>query len=231
MNRKDPLPEWKLSQNNVDPLHWHERFGQYVSAVDSARLSNDVKLTYLKTLVTGKTKIAIAEFSYSGVMYKDAVTPLIRKTGQSQTVFIAHLDKLNCFSPLKMHNSDSIISLASTISNFVGVLKSISYTQDLEGVALLNQELGKLQTIMKESWALHTVKRSIYQPSLLHFNDWLAEKAKAHERMRANTPKNRNQENQAIAGTSETVTKFLLSKSKMSDKKKPNQQYPSLKER
>ena len=230
MNCKDPLPEWKLSQNNVDPLHWHEWFGQYVSAVDSARLNNDVKLTHLKTLVTEKTKIAIAEFSYYGVMYKDAVTTLIRKTGQSQTVFTAHLDKPNCFSPLKMHNSDSIISLASTISNLVGVFKSISYTQDLEGVALLNQELGKLQTIMKESWALHTVKRSIYQPSLLHFNDWLAEKAKAHERMRANTPKNRNQENQANAGTCKAVTKLYRLIQKFPTKK-PNQQYPSLKER
>ena len=73
MNRKDPLPEWKLSQYNVDPLHWHEWFGQFVSAVDSARMSDDVKLTYLKTLVTGKAKNAIAEFAYSGVMYKDAL--------------------------------------------------------------------------------------------------------------------------------------------------------------
>ena len=29
MNHKDSLPEWKLSQNNGDPLHWHEWFGQF----------------------------------------------------------------------------------------------------------------------------------------------------------------------------------------------------------
>ena len=89
--------------------------------------------------MTGKTKNAIVEFAYFGVMYKDALQTLIRKTGQPQTVLKANLDKLNCFPPLKMHNSDSLISFAPTISNLVGVFKSLSYTQDLDGVALLNK--------------------------------------------------------------------------------------------
>ena len=109
--------------------------------------------------------------------------------------------------------------------NFAGVFKSLSYTQNLEGLALLNQALDNLPPNIKESWALHTLKRSLYQPSLLHFNDWLAEKAEAHERKRANTPKNQNQKNQASAGPSKTVGKFLSSNSKVSDKK-PHQQYP-----
>ena len=36
--------------------------------------------------------------------------------------------------------------------------------------------------------------------SVFHFNDWLAEKAELHERMRANIPIHRNQENQVNAG-------------------------------
>ena len=70
INRKDPLQEWKFSQYNGHPLHWHEWFGQFLSAVNSARLSGDVKLTYLKTLVTGKTKNAIADFAYSVLIIK-----------------------------------------------------------------------------------------------------------------------------------------------------------------
>ena len=68
--KKPPLPankRKKLSQYNGDRLHWHEWFAQFVSAVDSARLSDDVKLTCLKTLLTGKNKNAIAEFAYSSV--------------------------------------------------------------------------------------------------------------------------------------------------------------------
>ena len=79
--KKDHLPEWKLSQYNGDPVQWHEWFGQFKSAIDSASLSDDVKLTYLKTLVTGKAKVAIAEFTYCGAMYRDALKTLERKFG------------------------------------------------------------------------------------------------------------------------------------------------------
>ena len=65
----DPLPEWKLSQYNGDPLQWHEWIGQFKSAVDSQSLTDEVKLTYLKTLVTGKAKTSISEFTYCCVMY------------------------------------------------------------------------------------------------------------------------------------------------------------------
>ena len=108
--RNDPLPQWKLSEYNGHPLQWHEWYGQFKSAIDSQSLTDDVKLTYLKTLVTGKAKTAIAEFAYCGAMYKDALRTLERKFGQPQAVVSAHLDKLSSFSPLKMHNSDNIIN-------------------------------------------------------------------------------------------------------------------------
>ena len=64
-SRKDHLPEWKLTQFDGNPLNWHEWSGQFISTVDSAILSDDEELTYLKTLVVGKAKSAIAEYSYS----------------------------------------------------------------------------------------------------------------------------------------------------------------------
>ena len=47
--------------------------------MDSQNLSDDVKLTYLKTSVTGEAKTAIAQFVYSGAMYKDALMKLEQK--------------------------------------------------------------------------------------------------------------------------------------------------------
>ena len=123
--RNDPLPEWKLAEFNGDPLKWHEWYGQFKSAIDSQSLTDDVKLTYLKTLVTGKAKIATAEFAYCGLMYKDALRTLERKFGQPQAVVSAHLDKLSNFPPLKMHNSDNIINYSAAISSLVGVFKSL----------------------------------------------------------------------------------------------------------
>ena len=66
--KKDHMPEWKLAHYNGNPIQWHEWYGQFKSAIDSAQLTDDVKLTYLKTLVTGKAKTAIAEFAYCGAM-------------------------------------------------------------------------------------------------------------------------------------------------------------------
>ena len=92
-----------------------------------------------------------------------------------------------------MHNSDSKISFVFTISNLAGVFKSLSFTRNLEGLALLNQALDELPPNKNESWALHTVKRSLY----------------AHAQLRADTRKNRNQKNQANAGSSVTAAKIL----------------------
>ena len=119
-SKKDHLPEWKLSQYNGDRLQWHMWFGQFESAIDSASLTDDVKLTYLKTLVTGKVKTAIAE-AYSGTMYQEALRKLEWKFGQPHAVVSAHLDKLSQFPSLKMHNSEDKISYSATFSTLVGV--------------------------------------------------------------------------------------------------------------
>ena len=47
-------------------------------------MSDDVKVTLLKTLVSGKAMNAIAEFAYSGTLYKDALKTLKRNFGQSK---------------------------------------------------------------------------------------------------------------------------------------------------
>ena len=137
-SRKDHLPECKIAQFDDNPLNLHEWFGQFKSTVDSAVLTDDTKLKYLKTLVTGKAKTAIAEVSNSGVMYKDALATLQRKFGQPHAIVGAHLDKLNTFPPLKMHNSENIISFSAAISGLVVVFKSLSFNDDLKSVNLLN---------------------------------------------------------------------------------------------
>ena len=83
-----------------------------------------------------------------------------------------------------MHNSESIISYSATVSSLVGVFRSLNYVQDLSSATLLGQAVQKLPPNMKEAWSMHTVKRSLDQPTLIDFNDWLKDKAEAHERMK-----------------------------------------------
>ena len=76
--------------------------------------------------MSGKAKTTIAEFAYSGTMYKVALKTLELKFWQPQTVVNAYLDKLANYPPVKMHNSDSIISYSATLSSLVGPILELS---------------------------------------------------------------------------------------------------------
>ena len=217
--KKDHLPVWKLEQYSGDPLQWHEWIGQFRSAIDSAPLSNDVKLTYLKTLVTGKAKAAIVEFAYCGTMYQDALKTLERKFGQPQAVVSAHLDKLNSFPPLKMHNSENVIAFSATISAMVGVFRSLKYEHDLSSAALLGQAVQKLPPNMREAWSMHTVKKDWSRPTLLEFNEWLKDKAEAHERMIISTTKPKSDESAQSVTRTKTGTKVFAATSSSTSSK------------
>ena len=208
--KNDPLPEWKLAQFNGDPLQCHEWYCQFKSANDSQSLTDEVKLAYLKTLLTGKAEIAVAEFAYCGLMYNDAQRTLERKFGQPQAVVSAHLDKLSNFPPLKMHNSDNVINYYAAKSSLVGVFKSLSYDAELKSASLLNQAVQKLPPNTKKSWSLLAVKKDWFKPTLFDFNDWLKEKAEAQELMKQIATKAKAEENSTSVTKIKTVKKVCI---------------------
>ena len=91
LNKKDLLPDWNLAKFNGNSSQWHKWHGQFKSSIDSQPLSDDIKLTYLKTLVVGKAKDAIEEFAYCGKLYRNALKTLEPNFGQPQAVFICKL--------------------------------------------------------------------------------------------------------------------------------------------
>ena len=211
VSRKDPLPEWKLSTFDGNPLQWHEWYGQFKSAVDQAAITDEVKMTYLKTLVSGEAKIAIEGFAYSGALYRDALKALERKFGQPQAVVTAHLEKLSNYPAVKIHNSESIINYACAISSLIAVFQSLKYDADLFSSALLNQAVQKLPPNLKESWSLHTLKKGWLRPSLLDFNFCLQEKAEAHDRMQFGSAIKPKGEPKSTTTKLKTATKIFAS--------------------
>ena len=91
---------------------------------------------------------------------------------------------LSTFPPLKMHNSENVISFFSAISGFVAVFKSLSFNDDLKSGNLLFQAVSKLPPNLKEAWSMHTVRHNWRRSTILDFNNWLNEKAEGHERLR-----------------------------------------------
>ena len=90
-----------------------------------------------------------------------------------------------------MHNNENIISYSETISAVVGVFRSLPYVQNLTSAALLGQAVQKLPPNLMESLGMHTVKNKWSRRTLLEFNDWVQEKAEAHERMKVTSTKQR----------------------------------------
>ena len=218
-SQTDHLPEWKLTQFDGKLLNWHEWFGQFTSTVESAILSDDEKLTYLKTLVVGKAKSAIAEYNYSGLLFEEALATLQRKFGQPHAVVGAHLDKLSNFLPLEMHNSENVIGFSSTFSGLVAVFKSLSFSDDLKNVNLLIRAVSKLHPNLKEAWSIQTVRRQWHRPTLLDFNEWFKEKAEVHERLKTINSKGKSEE----PVKQKVGTKVFASNANISNKTKENQ--------
>ena len=65
----------------------------------------------------------------------------------------------------------------------------------------MNQSNQKLPPNLKEAWSVNTVKQNQDRPTLIHLNDWLKEKAEAHERIKATSRKPRTEEVPANAVT------------------------------
>ena len=137
-------------------------------------------------------------------MCKDALKTLKRKVGQPQAVVSAHLDKLSSFPPLKMHNSESVISYSATISALVGVFRSLHYHQDLCNASPLGHTKHKLPPSLKEAWSIHTVRKNWDRPTILEINDWLKDKAEAHERMKLSSGKLKTEDSNPHANVTRT---------------------------
>ena len=156
-------------------------------------------------------------------MYKNALRTLERKFGQPQAVVNAHLDKLSNFPPLKMHTSDNIINYSAAISCLVGVFNSLSNDADLKSASLLKQAVQKLPPNMKESWSLFTVKKHWVKPTLLDFNDWLKEKAEAHDLMKQSATKARPEDNStSVSNQDQNSLKSVCIKFTTKGNKEPN---------
>ena len=109
-----------------------------------------------------------------------------------------------------MHNSDNIINFSAAISSPVGVFKSLSYDADLKSTSLLNQTVQKLPPNMEESWSLFTVKKHWVKPTLPDYNNWLKEKAEAHNLLKQSLTMARPEDNSTSVTKTETASKIFV---------------------
>ena len=73
---------------------------------------------------------------------------------------------------------------------------------------------------MIESWSLYTVKKHWFKPTFLDFNDWLKEKAEAHDLMKQCATKARPEDNSTSVNKTKTASKVFASNSQQRETKK-----------
>ena len=103
----------------------------FLSTVDRSTISDDEKMTHLKTLLTGPAKRALAGRGYSGVRYNTAWKTLERKFGQPHLIMGSQLTKIQNHPQLRPYDSSSFVIFVDTVENFVNVLQQFGYRNDL----------------------------------------------------------------------------------------------------
>ena len=178
------LPKLKLREYNGDPLDWPEWSGMFLSTVDRSTVSNDEKMTHLKTLLTGPAKRALAGVGYSGVMYNTAWKRLERKFGQPHLIIVSQLTKIQNHPQLLPYNSANFVIFVDTVGNFVNDLQQFGYSNDLFSSSNLDVIVNKLPADIKRKWFAHieTSSHRSKPPNLIELNEWLQEESLVQKR-------------------------------------------------
>ena len=124
----------------------------FVATVDIRHVPDSGKMSHLKTLLPGEAKAAVSGVGYSGRFYNAAWEILERKFGRPHIIFDAQLEHLRRATPVKMHDSASLINFSTIVSSFVNVLKEYKQLGDLSSSSTLHMAIKKLPPNLREKW-------------------------------------------------------------------------------
>ena len=145
------LPKLKLAEFSGDPLEWPE----WSQLFQATSLDDSVKMNYLKTMVTGKAKEAIAGLGYTAETYNVAWNVLVRNFGKPQMVANAQVKRIYSFPPMKPYDGALLIKCARIVLSCVNVLTQFNYVGDLKSEGVLGSATRKLTLGMKTKWLTH----------------------------------------------------------------------------
>ena len=170
---RSSLPKLKLAEFSGDPLEWPEWSQLFQATVHAANIDNSVKMNHLKTMVTGKSKEAIAGLGHTAGMYNVAWNILVRNFGKPQMVLNAQLKRIHSFPSMKPYDGAALIKFARIVSSCVNVLTQFNYVGDLNSERVLGSATRKLTMDMKTKWLTYVKQMNLYQPGLAVFSEWL----------------------------------------------------------
>ena len=222
------LPKLKLSSFDGNPLELPEWSNMFKTTVYHRDIPDSEKMSYLKTLLTGKVKSNITGMGYSGEFYAQAWELLGRKFGRPYLIVDAQLNILRKQQPIRMHDSTAIINYSITISNLVYVLKQYNYEGDLRSSSTLQVAIEKLPPNLKEKWFFFGDECNEDRPDLTLLEKWLARMAFVHQGMPSNKSErkeddrpNANKEKRLLKSSNNSASSNANETKQMQNNKSP----------
>ena len=177
------LPKLKMTEFAGDPLEWPEWSSLFNAVIHNAPIDGNAKMSYLKTLVKGKFKAAIAGLGYSGALYHTACDTLVRNFGRPQTVVNAQMKLIHTYPFIKSHDSSTFIKYSQLITTCVSVLNQYGFTGDLCSESVLNSAVRKLPPELKTKWFFYAKGQKDQTANFSKISEWLNDIAFVHDEL------------------------------------------------
>ena len=181
--QRSSLPKLKMTEFAGDPLVWPEWSSLFNVVIHNAPIDDNAKMSYLKTLVKGKAKAAIAGLCYSGELYHTAWDTLVRNFGRPQTVVNAQMKLIHTYPFIKSYDSAAIIKSSQLITTCVSVFNQYRFTGDLSSESVLNSAVRKLPPESKTKWLFYAKGQKYQTANFSKFCEWLNDVAFVHDEL------------------------------------------------
>ena len=140
------LPKLSLKPFNGDITQWTTFWDSFKSAIhDNPTLSDLDKFNYLRSLLERSAKESIAGLALTAPNYKEAVSILEKRFGNTQQIISRHMDLLLSLEPVSaVHQLRNLRRLYDSIETHVRSLKSLGVDSKTYGTLLASVLLNKL---------------------------------------------------------------------------------------
>ena len=154
MGGKLPKLELETFHGGVDGfLKWTPWWEHYDSVIHSnERMTDVVKFTYLRTILSGDAEQCISGLSLTTANYKIAVEQLRERYARPEKIRFAHIQELLNLR-LENNSSVSLYKMYNALVSHVRSLDQLDLKKEMYGVILVPLILSRLPDEMKLEWA------------------------------------------------------------------------------
>ena len=150
------LPKLELPRFSGHYMEWQSFYDQFKAIVHSSDLPAVSKFSYLRSLLDGEARAAIAGLSLTDTHYTNALELLERRYGRKEKLIFTHIQELLSMKTTESASSDttaSLWALQDALMSHMRSLEGLGVSGDKYGVILTPLILSRLPTDIRLEWA------------------------------------------------------------------------------